>query len=54
MRRIRKWLMTAVVAAALLLPLATAVSADPGDAGWGNRTAPTRTTADPGDGGWGH
>ncbi len=33
MRRIRKWLLVAAVAAAILLPLAQVASADPTDGG---------------------
>lgn len=33
MTRIRQWLLTAAIALALLLPLATVASADPGDSG---------------------
>lgn len=35
MTPIRKWLLTAVVALALLVPLAATGSADPGDGGFG-------------------
>jgi hypothetical protein len=59
MKRSRKWLLTALVAVALLLPLASVVSADPGDGGFGFSAASARvrgqisTLADPGDGGFG-
>ncbi len=49
MKRFRKWLLTAGVVFALLVPLSTIASADPG-----TRTAPsTQTVADPTDPGCG-
>ena len=50
MKRFRKWLLTASVVLALLIPLGTIASADPGT----HRTAPTtQSAADPTDPGCG-
>lgn len=49
MRRIRKWLVTAGVALALLLPLASVASADPDDGGFSTTSITTTTsTSKPG------
>lgn len=55
MKRIRQWLLTAGITLALLLPLASIASADPGDTGFGDGPiSPSSTTAsDPGDTGFG-
>ena len=53
MKRFRKWLLASSVVLALLIPLGTIASADPG-----SHTkavpVPTSTAADPGDGGIGY
>ena len=52
MKRIRQWLLIASVVLALLVPLGTMASADPGTHG---RPAPTvQMASDPGDGGIGY
>lgn len=52
MRRFGKWLLAAIVAFALLLPLATSASADPGN-GRGPGGGVELTSSSPGDPGTG-
>ncbi len=59
MTRFRKWILTAAITLALLIPLGSVASADPNDGGFNASTATstrgpalTTTSADPNDGGW--